>query len=153
MIENEKAMVLVNEADVASVSLLDTLKNPNKDFLCSIPDDGTRAAKVKIYNAVNNASEQLAAQVNKILEIVDVVAHPVQLVDMETGELKELLRVVLIDKNGVTYQAVSEGVVSSLTKIFSIVGTPSWNDDPVKMMPVNVKTAKGYSVLTLELRA
>lgn len=149
----EKAMMIINEQDVASVSLMDTLKNPNKDFLCSIPDNGTRAAKVKIYNAVNNASAQLADQVNKVLEIVDVVAHPVQLADMQTGELKELLRVVLIDKNGVSYQAVSEGVVSSLGKIFSIVGTPSWQDEPVKMMPVTVKTAKGYSVLTLELRA
>ena len=136
----------------ASVDLVEQLKNPNSKFFCSIADDGTRKTKVAIYNAINVADESLGDHINEVLEIVDVVAHPVTLVDEETGEVVEALRTVLIDKNGKSYTAVSEGVTNSLSRIFSIVGMPSWKDEPVKMRLKQIKTRNGNNkVNTLEL--
>lgn len=146
-------IMTINREDLAAPSLLDALNNPGSKTFCSIVDDGSRASKVKIYNAVANAEEQLLDHVNEVLEIVDVIAHEIALPDMNTGEVVKVVRTVLIDKNGKGYQAVSQGVLSSLSRIFQIVGMPSWIDEPVKMKPKQVSTTKGFKVLTIELIA
>ena len=140
---NNNEVMVVNKADLASVDMMNMLQNPGENFLCSIQDDGTRASKVKIYNAINGAENSLTDFIGKPLEIVDVVAHPVQLMDEETGEVVNTVRVVLIDKNGVGYSAVSQGVVNSLARIFQIVGMPSWKNEPVKMEVRQIKTRNG----------
>lgn len=148
--ENRNEVMVMD--NVASVDLVEQLKNPNGKFYCSIKDDGKRASKVAIYNAINSADESLADHIGEVLEIVDVVAHPVSLTDEETGEIFESLRTVLIDKNGKSYTAVSEGITNSLSRIFSIVGEPTWKDDPVKMKIKQIKTRNGNNkVNTIEL--
>lgn len=149
VVENEVAVV-ENGADLTPHTI-DELTKVERSFFCSIKDDGTRASKVKIYNALNTQGEQLSDHINEELEIVDISAHAIKVVDNSTGELTQTLRTVLIAKDGTTYQAVSSGVISSLQKIFAIVGFPSWVDEPVIVKPVNVKTNNGFKVLTLEL--
>lgn len=147
----ENGVVAVeNTGDIASFTI-DDLTNVNASFFCSIEDDGTRESKVKIYNALNTQGEQLSDHINEELKIVDVSAHTINVVDKATGELSQTLRTVLIAEDGTTYQAVSGGVISSLQKIFAIVGFPTWKDEPVILKPINVKTNNGYKVLTLEL--
>lgn len=148
----ETTAMVVNTGDMASIDLVEQLKNPNSGFYSSIVDDGKRATKIAIYNAINSADESLADHIGEVLEIVDVVAHPVTLVQEETGENIEALRTVLIDKNGKSYTAVSQGVTSALSRIFSIVGMPSWKDEPVKMKIKQIKTNNGNNkVNTIEL--
>ena len=150
--ETEQAdVMLIDRNDIASVNLLESLQNPGTQFFCSIKDDGTRKSRVAIYNAINNAEEQLIQHINEELAIVDVVAHEVVLPDMQTGEAVRCLRTVLISADGKGYQAVSEGVTSALSKIFSIVGLPSWADEPVIIKPKQITTKKGFKVTTLEL--
>ena len=152
MMNNESNLVAVSREDVASVALVDTLKNPMGQFYCSIEDDGSRESKVKIFNAVNSADSNIADHIGEVLEIVDVVAHPVELADEETGEIIQALRAVLIDVNGISYAAVSQGITSALSKVFSIVGPPSWKEHPVKMKLKQVKTRNGNNkVNTIEL--
>lgn len=147
---NNEIMTVDNPSDVAELHV-DDLTNSVNNFYCSISNSGSREDEVKIYNALNSASEQLSDHRNEVIDIVDVAAHPIKVVSKATGELVNTLRVVLIDKDGVCYQAVSIGVVSSLQKIFSIIGMPSWNDNPVKVKPVEIKTNNGFKVLSLEL--
>ena len=147
---NEKELMLIN--DVAQVDLVDQLKNPTGKFFCSIEDDGTRKSKVAIYNAVNGADESISDHIGEVLEVVDVVAYPVSLVDEETGDVLEALRTVLVTKDGKAYTAVSQGITNSLSRIFSIVGMPSWKDEPVKMKIKQIKTRNGNNkVNTIEL--
>lgn len=132
--------------------LLEQLKHPSNSFFCSIADDGTRKSKIRIYNAVNSADGKLSDHIGEVLEVEDVVAHPVMLVDEETGELIPCLRTVLVTTDGKTYAAVSQGITNSLNKIFGIVGMPSWKVDPVKMKIRQVKTRNGNNkVNTIEL--
>lgn len=146
---------LVVAQDIARVDLVEQLKNPNGQFYCSIQDDGTRKTKVAIFNAVNGADESVSDHIGEVLEVVNVVAHPVELLDEVTGEVTTALRTVLVDKNGKSYTAVSQGITSALSKIFSIVGTPeggAWEKEPVKMKIKQVKTRNGNNkVNTIEL--
>lgn len=153
-LENNKQEIVVAQ-DIARVDLVEQLKNPNGQFYCSIKDDGSRATKVAIFNAVNGADEQIADHIGEVIEVVNVVAHPVELLDEVTGEVVNALRTVLIDKNGKSYTAVSQGITSALSKIFSIIGTPengAWETEPVKMKIRQVKTRNGNNkVNTIEL--
>ena len=141
--------------DVATVDLIEELKNPNGAFYCSIINDGTRKSAITIYNAINAADERVADHIGETLEIVNVVAHPITLPDEETGEVIKCLRTVLLDKNGKSYTAVSQGITSALSRIFSLVGTPdngAWEKEPVKMKIKQVKTRNGNNkVNTIEL--
>lgn len=141
--------------DIASVNLVDQLKNPNGQFYCSIKDDGSRATKVAIFNAVNGADESLADHIGETIEVVNVVAHPVELPDENTGEILTCLRTVLIASDGKTYTAVSQGITSALSRIFSIIGSPdngAWESEPVRMKIKQIKTRNGNNkVNTIEL--
>lgn len=143
---------LVGKEDISTTTAVTCLMNPDSTFYCSIKDDGTRSSKVKIYNAVNNPEYVLKEHVNEVLEVVDVAAYPVELVAEETGEIVNCLRTILITKDGGTYAAVSEGVTNSLGRLFSIIGQPSWTDEPVKMKAklINSKNNNGQ-VMVLEL--
>lgn len=147
--------MILSKEDIASVSLVDELKNPMGNFFCSMVDDGSRKSKIAIYNAINSADESLGDHIGETISVVDVVAHPVQLTNEETGEIVECLRTVLITKEGKSYVAVSQGITSALSKIFSIVGMPTggaWHDEPVKMKIRQVKTRNGNNkVNTIEL--
>lgn len=150
-------VMTINKQDLAisTDSVMEMLSGETTgNFICSIPDDGSRKAKVAIYNAVQNADEQLSEHINEILEIVDIVAHPIQLPDENTDEIINTVRTVLIDKKGKGYQAVSNGICQALGKIIAIIGQPHW-DEPVKMKPL-LKKSKNSSTnqyLTIELIA
>lgn len=141
--------------DVAKVDLIEDLKNPDSKFYCSIANDGTRKSQIAIYNAINSADEQVADHIGEVLEVVNVIAHPVEIPDEETGEIVECLRTVLITKDGKSYTATSQGIANSLSRIFSLVGMPdngAWVKEPVKMKIKQVKTRNGNNkVNTIEL--
>lgn len=155
MTENKNEIMTENKNEIMSMELaapqqLDMLTNPGS-FYCSIQNDGTRASAVAIYNAVNSKGESLDDHKGEVLEIVNVAAHPVTLIDENTGAVVEALRTVLIAKDGNIFDAVSQGIASSLSKIFGIVGMPPWTDEPLKIKVVEQKTRKGRRTNTIEL--
>lgn len=131
---------------------MESLMNVEQQFYCSIEDDGSRKSKVAIYNAISNAQEKLDDHINKELKIVDVVVHPVQIVDERTGEVSNMLRTILIDDKGIGYAAVSYGVLSALQRMFGIIGKPSWKDEPVVIIPKKETTRNGNKVTTLAIK-
>ena len=149
MSEN-KEMMVVNRNDLAGADMMAGLLNSDNAFFSSIPNDGTRASLAKIYNAVNSADEKIDDHINEVMELVDVVAHPITITDEKTGEVIDTLRVVLVMADGATYQAVSQGIVSSLSKLFAIVGKPSYNP-PLPIKVVKQQTRSGFKTNTIEL--
>lgn len=147
---NTQTGEIISMQDANVTMSVENLQNPNGNFYCSIVDDGSRQAKVATYNALSGEGTPLSDVIGATLEIVDVVAHEIILRDDEKGDIKSV-RVVLIAKDGNLYTAVSEGVMSSLQRIFNIVGMPSWKDEPLAIVPRLVKTRRGYRVLNLEL--
>ena len=105
--ENTNTEVAVNNTttvathdDFSSVDLLNELKNPSGAMFCSIKDDGSRESKVAIFNAINRADKNVSEHLNEVLNIINVVAHPITLTDEETGEIVTCLRTVFITDKG-----------------------------------------------------
>lgn len=109
----------------------------------------TRAEKTKLYRAMNNPDKRLGDCINMKINVKDVYVEIVQCTQRETGEVKDCPRTVVIDDNGISYQAVSLGIFSSLSKLFQLFGMPTW-EEPI---PVIVKqVSKGdRKMLTLDL--
>lgn len=128
---------------------LEVLQNPQANFLNTMTLE-KHEDKVKLYNAINNTDFALA-DITSPIRVTDVIAHHVTL-ENEDGEMVEVTRVVLIDKEGKSYGCVSEGVLSSLQKLFVIFGRPTWKDGLV-ILPKLVKTNKGYKTMTLLVQA
>ena len=141
--------------DLAGISLLDQFKNPDSQFYCSIANDGKRETKKAIYNAIQNATDRIENNINKTIEIVNVIAHPVELTDENTGEIMTAVRTVLVTKDGKSYEAVSGGIANAISRIMSIMGSPDggeWEKEPVKALIVQKPTRNGNNkILSLEL--
>ncbi len=148
MSENKELQVVESQEQLV---VGNPFKQENNFFFSSIVDDGSRESKVAIYNAMNDVDAKISDFVGETLEIVDVIAHSIDMLDEQTGEVIKSVRTVLVGKDGTNYQAVSGGVVSSLQKIFNIVGYPSWKDNPIKVIPREQRTRRGFRTLTLVL--
>lgn len=131
------------------------LANPTTtQMYCSIKDDGTPKSKARIYNAINSPDKKLSECIGEVLELKNIVAHEVQLIDEETGEVVRVLRTVLIDKNGISYEAVSGGVANSISRLLQIFGQPETWTEPIKVKAKQKNTRNGNNkVTTLEIIA
>lgn len=136
------------ETGIVSVGLGSLMNSGNADMYCSLKAESFES-KASIYNALNSPDAKISECINMVLEIRDVIAHEVQLVDQNTGEITKCLRTILVDKDGKTYQAVSVGVANSLNRIFQIFGEPSTWTKSIKLKPVQKVTNNGTNKVTL----
>lgn len=129
------------------------LMNPaTSQMFCTLVDDGTPKSKAKIYNAINNPDKKLSDVIGETIELKDIVAHMIELVDEETGEYLQTLRTVLIDSKGVSYEAVSGGVANAVSRLIQIYGQPNTWTEPVKVKARQKATRNGNNkVTTLEV--
>lgn len=134
---------LVSRDDMAANNMLQSLVNPKSDMYCSIENQDSQEEKIKIFNAINGNGKKIASMIGKTINLKDVVAHPVQLMDENTGEIIDTVRVVLIDDSGESYAGVSAGIMNSLQKMFMIFGEPKSWDKPIKVEIQQQQTRNG----------
>lgn len=152
---NQAANEVVNEVAIIKEDIVTDL-NPSMfeadaaPALFSSIQSTDRKSAIKVFNAINNAENSLSDSLGEILEIQDMVAHTITLQDEITKEDIQAMRIVLVTKDGKAYHSVSQGVLSSLQKVISIVGPAPWVPG-LKVTPVEVKTRKGFKTLTLRL--
>ncbi len=104
----------------------------------------------EVYNALNAASENLGNHQNEKIRVTNLVMRGREVTDKETGELKEILEVLLVSADGTIYRSSSSGIIRSVEGILSVVGGPeSWGDG-LDVMVRSVPTSKGHTYL-LEL--
>lgn len=151
----ENEVMVMSKDDIATVEMMEQLMSGEIKFYSSMQDDGSRKSKVDIYNAISREDKKIGDCINEVLNIVDVVAHPITLVDEETGEVINTIRTILIDDKGINYVGVSGGITNALSRIFAIIGRPdggAWKDEPVKMKIKQLATRNGNNkVNTIEL--
>lgn len=123
----------------------------NRNIAYSSLKATTQEEKIKLYNAQNNPDESLADKINMSIEMKDIYVEQVKMISEDTGEEMDLPRIVLIDKEGKSYQCVSMGIFQCLAKLFNLFGTPDTWKKPLTVMVKQVKTRKGFTALTLEL--
>lgn len=105
--------------------------------------------KVKLYNAINGATDKISALINVEIKMMDAVMIPSQAVDDKTGELKYIVRSIIIDTDGNSYASSSSGMQNSLRNILAIFGTLHF-DEGLKVKIKQVETKRGRT-FTLEL--
>jgi hypothetical protein len=114
----------------------------------TLPNDGSRAAAVIVENAMSDAGS-IRDHIGAVLEVENILLHDV-VIEGESGEDIPAVRAVLIDSKGQGYAAVSNGVISSLQTLMALCGPGPWTP-PLKVVPREVKTRKGYRTLRLKL--
>ena len=109
----------------------------------------SQADKALLYKAMANPDKRLADHIGETILAKDVFVEMVELVSEQTGELVKTPRIVIIDKDGVSYQCVSFGIYNALKRVFAVFGQPTWAEP----MPLTIKQAgKGTrKVLTLDV--
>lgn len=118
-------------------------------MFCSI-QGGTIEAKKAVFNASNNPDHKVGDYINKVIVVKDVLAELIEVKNEETGEMEVTPRVVLIDVDGKSYQAVSKGIFNALKKAIAIFGSPSW-EDGLPILVKQVSVGKG-SMLTFDVQ-
>ena len=101
------------------------------------------------YNAVSQPDMALKECVNIPIAMTHVSIEVCELHDDEKGD-SVAPRVVIVDKDGKSYQSVSVGVYQSLKRIFTLFGTPDSWKEPLTVVPMLTGTKKGQ-VLSLRL--
>lgn len=107
-----------------------------------------RQAMATLYNAVSNP-EKISAHINKPIEMIHFYVEVIQCANESTGGIVNVPRVVLIDKTGKGYQAVSVGVYNAVKRIVSMFGNPATWDTPVTVVPQNVDLGGGQHTFNL----
>lgn len=107
-----------------------------------------RQAMATLYNAVSNP-EKISAHINKPIEMIHFYVEIIQCANEKTGAIVNVPRVVLIDKTGKGYQAVSVGVYNAVKRIVSMFGNPATWDTPVTVVPQNVDLGGGQHTFNL----
>lgn len=143
------------KAEPSMVMSVSELANPQETAMyCSLKSDGSLASKARIFNAVNSPDKKVSECIGDTIQLTDVVAHPIWLTDEKSGELVEAMRMVLVDDQGISYEAVSGGLVNAVQRILQIFGQPETWETPIPVKPIQKGTRNGLNkVTTLKIEA
>lgn len=153
---NEQNVIPVSPAELAEMRhnpldsvTVSSLSDPGQSQMyCSIRDDGTMQSKARIFNSINSPDKRISDCIGETISLANIVAHPIQLVDENSGELIETMRMVLVDEKGTSYEAVSSGIVNAVARILQIFGQPDTWATPIKVKPVQKGTRNGNNKVT-----
>jgi hypothetical protein len=123
------------------------IDNRQVQFCSMVPKNETE--QVILFNAMNNPEKRIADCINETITVKDVFVEVVFPINAKTGEQNACPRIVLIDNNGVGYQAVSLGLYGAVRKAFSAFGTPDKWTTP-KQFKVRQITKGEKKLLTLD---
>lgn len=112
-------------------------------------DLSNMAVAKDFYNAVSQPEMSLKECVNIPIAMTHVSVEVCEVHSEQNGDVIAP-RVVIMDKDGKSYQAVSIGVYQSLKRIFALFGTPDTWAEPLTVVPMLTSTKKGQ-VLSLRL--
>lgn len=129
-------IIAADSMDVSSA--IESINSGNVAVASSFTGDDFETRK-GIMKAMSS-SEPVADHLDKEIKLANYVIHAVEMPDENTGELREVARVILIDDKGKAYHAISGAMFKRLETIVGIVGHPENWDSPIS---VKVTQRKG----------
>ena len=135
-------------AEVMALTVAGTLTADGGNSYSSLKAD-TRKEKAHLYNVMSNPDHKVGVFINKHIWVKDIYVELIELEDEDTGETVTAPRVVLIDGDGASYQAVSKGIFSSLSRLTKNFGEPTWGE-PIPCIVKQVSLGKNQ-MLTLQV--
>lgn len=148
MEENKQETALAVAENSRREFSMDLASNESQAFT-SLKNE-TVQEKAILYKAMSNPDTRLGDCINQVIRVKDVFMEKVEMVNKETGELSECPRIVLVDENGKSYQAVSFGVFNALKRIFQVFGNPTW-EEPISLKVIQV-TKGEKKMLSLDVQ-
>ena len=139
--------IMVKENENMEVSLFES---ENNKFYCSVNAESEEEKK-KLFNALESCDVLLNDCVGQEIEIKDIYVEQRQVIDDETGEVKEKYRTILFDKSGQTYATGSYGIYNVIKKLLRIYGLPTFWETPLKVKVTKRPLGNGKQSLTLTL--
>lgn len=128
--------------------IMDLTAERKTQFCSMVPKNEDE--EIVLFNAMNNPEKRIGDCINMEINVKHVFCEVVTCVNRETGETNMCPRIVLIDTDGVGYQAVSLGVFSALKKIIAIKGSPTTWKKPVKLQVIQI-TKGDRKILTFNM--
>lgn len=155
-LEKTEGLVMVGEDDTVLVN------NETAPVITMVTDDGqkyvtalngarqvsyssidkskmTFEEKAKYFNLINGEAKAIKDLVNTGINLKDIYMEVVTVVDLQTGEPKELPRIVLIDDKGEAYTCSSPTFLKKLAQLVAEVGQPSTWSTAIPIMFKNVR--------------
>lgn len=123
--------------------IIGSIKNAADEIYHSFDVDTPEKKKI-LYNATTSSEGTLKENVNKVIEVVDVVIMTVEVIN-DNGEKSLNARTTLITKDGKFLSATSWGIYNSVKRLMAIYGGLHF-DPPLKVAPVEVKTKNGFTL-------
>lgn len=145
--ENKNELTVNNE----QLSVKQQFEGAEEEVFTSLVDDGSIKTKATIFNAMNDSDCPLREMVGKTIFITNFVAHKIKLTNERTDEVYNAIRCVFIDKDGKTYGTVSQGINSSMIKLFATIGLPNTWEKPMPIKVLEKTSRKGHRFLTISL--
>ena len=106
----------------------------------------TIAEKIELANAMNASTKQLSEMVNLEIEITNFVVEKQMLVDGETGEVRNVLRTVLMCTDGNNYSTLAGGIANSVKTFLSVFGPMSDWGGPLKVKVEQYQAGRGKTM-------
>ena len=107
--------------------------------------------KKELFNALETCDALLNDCVGQEIEIKDIYVEERQVIDEESGEIKNKFRTIIFDKSGQTYATGSYGIFNVLKKIVGIYGLPTTWEKPLKVKVAKRPIGNGKQSLTLTI--
>lgn len=146
--ENGEAEMWLASGRFENFDLSADLRAGRAGYCSMIAEDNK--SRVTLYNACNQP-EKLAAHIGEQIQVLHVYIEIIPVVNKITGEINKAPRVVLIDKTGKGYQAVSVGIYNAVKQMITMFGDPGEWSSPHTVKIVNVPLEGGFHTLTLQL--
>jgi len=104
----------------------------------------------RVFELIQTSDGALSDLIGKEVSVQHIVAHSVEIVDKETGEVKDEDRIVLVTPEGESFSCVSAGVRRSLQQIMALTNSmPPWNPAMVlKVQQKNTRAGRRTYILT-----
>ena len=112
-------------------------------------DTTSTDGKMALYNAMQT-SDKVDDHLNEPLQVTNVLAQAIEVVNQENGELNQSTRVVIHSEEG-DFAAASPTLARAFGNLFAIFGTPNTWDKPITLKVVEKKSRRGFKFFDLEL--
>lgn len=116
--------------------------------LASSLDLKTQEGRVKLLRCMNDCDKRLTECINEGIMVTNYVIHEIEIESRNGGELITVPRLVLISKDGKTYECVSETLLQSLKVIAFAYGRMPW--EPARKLTVRTKKKGERSIYWFE---
>lgn len=118
---------------MANLDIIASPQNEQRPTFCSFHPD-TPEEKAKLYRAMTNPDKKVSDCINQAFQLADVYIELVEMTQEDTGEVRQVPRVVLFAADGTTYAATSQGVYNAIQRLSLVYGPPSWKTAPIPVV-------------------